>query len=147
MKKPKFDWENDDFEGAEPKDEVLSFSQSPILPIVPKDEYLPASTTNDIAFGQLVENTFKDHFATNGMEAISLLAKVDPNNYIKHVVSLVPKQVATKTVTEVITNGVSVSRELIQSLDIMSGVIPATSLPRPPQTPMILPAPPVEYPW
>lgn len=135
MTKPsKVDWKNESFEDSDTDSLVFdSIDSSPIA-------VLPSPILSDIPFGQVVEDTFKQHFSTHGYQAIDLLSKVDPNNYIKHVVSLVPKQVATKSITEVTTNGVTVSRELIQSLDIISGVTPIPALPS--SIPSL-----EEYPW
>lgn len=80
---------------------------------------------SDITLGELVEDTFKEHFAAHGKDTIALLAKVDPATYIKQITSLVPKQSVVKAQVD---NSHShslgkIPTEIINFIDTLTGRI------------------------
>lgn len=69
----------------------------------------------------LVEEVFAKHFAANGESVVDTLAKIDPGAYIKHVASLVPKQVAVKSDVRSTHEIKGLSREIRNSIDLITG--------------------------
>lgn len=70
---------------------------------------------------ELVEETFAKHFSQNGEKVVDTLSKIDPGAYIKHVASLVPKQLAVKSDVRSTHEIKGLSREIRNSIDIITG--------------------------
>lgn len=74
-----------------------------------------------IPLATLVENTFKEHFQENGRRVIDTLSKVDPATYIKQITSIIPKQIAVKGNAEVTHEIKGLTRDIIDSIDELTG--------------------------